>query len=514
MFHKFMLGKWIPLLALALPLHSQIGNLATTDDGSVVLFQSNLRLAGTNDGPQIKVFRWDGTFSIVFSPPTSPGNLFLASAHSPVISGDGKVSGYTLTPECGPSLGCIINPQFRYVVNGTPHTELGLGLISRNGKFAILQGSIVGPTTTRVDLASGERVTITPNGQAFGITDSGDVLLKSPAGLQLGSASITTDTGVVNATVSANGKRVIYSNVNGSDVILRDGSGAELARIASPGSYQVQLSNDGSRGLIQEFMNNTAVRTWWIDLNSPDRHDLGEVRSYGTALSGDGKTAWVVVPDGRLARIKLDTGERFYIGDRLPTLSQLYGARTRGSLNRIRGTGLGDRQDWTLTFSNSDQTLGVPVLEPLDTHLDYQIPWDLPTSLSYSFVALGASGNTFEQVFTMYGTSSVEPQFWTDPDSPRVNGEVVIKVVHGDFRSLVTPENPARPGEGVHVYMTGLGTVVPAQRNFTPAPVVSPDTAAPLTCKLSPVIGSTGIGGPVRVPLARLAPGMVGIYQV
>lgn len=114
----------------------------------------------------------------------------------------------------------------------------------------------------------------------------------------------------------------------------------------------------------------------------------------------------------------------------------------------------------------------------------------------------------------MTGTSTGDPQFWIDPDSPRVNGEPVIKVVHGDFRRLVTAEDPAVPGEGVHVYMTGLGAVVPAQANFTPAPEVSPDTAARLTCRLNPVKDSGGIGGPVRVPLARLAPGMVGIYQV
>ena len=58
---------------LSLPLWAQFDNLVTTDDGSLLLFQSPWRLAGSGDGNLSKIYRWDSHgFSAVFSP-VNPG---------------------------------------------------------------------------------------------------------------------------------------------------------------------------------------------------------------------------------------------------------------------------------------------------------------------------------------------------------------------------------------------------------------------------------------------------------
>ena len=84
---KCAIGFPVLLMSLARLAFGQIDHLATTDDGSVLLFQSGLRLADTWDGPASKIFRWDGEFSLLFDPPSSPADLRPGGATSPVISG-------------------------------------------------------------------------------------------------------------------------------------------------------------------------------------------------------------------------------------------------------------------------------------------------------------------------------------------------------------------------------------------------------------------------------------------
>src|ERR1044071_7911868 len=81
-------------------LQAQFDNLETTDDGSSLLFQSTWRLAGSNDGSLLKIFRWDAKgFSAIFSPP-NPGLARPPYESSPFLSGDGKISGFIVYPGC------------------------------------------------------------------------------------------------------------------------------------------------------------------------------------------------------------------------------------------------------------------------------------------------------------------------------------------------------------------------------------------------------------------------------
>ena len=74
--------------------------------------------------------------------------------------------------------------------------------------------------------------------------------------------------------------------------------------------------------------------------------------------------------------------------------------------------------------------------------------------------------------------------------------------------SLVTPANPARFGETVTVYLTGLGAVTPA---------VADGTGAPSKPPLAVAVNQIGIfveGVKATVTYAGLAPGFVGLYQI
>ena len=80
-------------------------------------------------------------------------------------------------------------------------------------------------------------------------------------------------------------------------------------------------------------------------------------------------------------------------------------------------------------------------------------------------------------------------------------------VQHNADYSLVTPSNPAQPGEYLIVYLSGLGAVSPA---------VSDGAAAPLNpLSWSANTFTVFIGGqPVTPVYAGLAPGLVGLYQL
>jgi uncharacterized protein (TIGR03437 family) len=100
----------------------------------------------------------------------------------------------------------------------------------------------------------------------------------------------------------------------------------------------------------------------------------------------------------------------------------------------------------------------------------------------------------------------------TQPAAPGVftmdaSGQGAAAVLHHSTQLPVTDQNPARPGDFVQIYATGLGAVAPAVASGQAAPV-SPPAATTLTTTAT--IG--GVAAPVS--FSGLAPGFAGLYQV
>jgi len=513
-------------LLCAVPGVAQISNLVTTDDGGVLLFESNIRLSGTALGPQSKILRWDGAFSLVFAPRAFPSDIAYDYATGPAISGDGTVYGYAVGSGCF-KIGCIPGPIATYVRNGQTTGAGGEARLSHNGRYALTRDPIrSGPAVYRLDFETGERVPLTDESSrnaVLGITDSGLVLIRTPVGLYLGKPNETSviqaqSDAILDAAVSADGSRVLYSVRIGASIELRDGdrvlaSIVPLATDSFPG-FGIVISNDGARALILESAGNS-MNASWIDFGTRIRSSLGPLRtgSRVATLSGDGRVVWMVEPDGHLARLSLDTGERLRIGDALPEIRSS-SINVRGSLERLRGPFAAPAaDDWSLSITNSEgELLPIPILEATADHLDYQLPWTLPLRFSYFWPALTRSGNSFEQVLPSVQVNEAIPNFWIDPAAPRVNGDPILTAAHEEYRSLVTTDHPGRPGELLHVYLTGLGPVTPPQPDFTAAPKdTEVRTTAPVTCSFN-TLGSGGPRVPAVVRFSGLAPGMVGIY--
>ncbi len=100
----------------------------------------------------------------------------------------------------------------------------------------------------------------------------------------------------------------------------------------------------------------------------------------------------------------------------------------------------------------------------------------------------------------------------TNPDAAFPVPGYDALVIHQDWSAPVTPSNPARPNEILHVYGGGFGPVASHPPTGVPALVnpLSP-TVNPITCGASTVDHSS-----LNVPVlfSGLAPGTVGIYQL
>jgi uncharacterized protein (TIGR03437 family) len=117
-----------------------------------------------------------------------------------------------------------------------------------------------------------------------------------------------------------------------------------------------------------------------------------------------------------------------------------------------------------------------------DDALLLQIPWGF------------AEGETELEV------AGGDPRFDAiSPFTVRAYAPEAVAAVHEDFSALVTPANPARPGEVLHLYALGLGPVDESGRATMPWEWI---WMTPLGDKTAEVV------------YAGLAPGLPGFYQV
>lgn len=129
--------------------------------------------------------------------------------------------------------------------------------------------------------------------------------------------------------------------------------------------------------------------------------------------------------------------------------------------------------------------------------INFQVPYEIAGQTSATVVVTNNGQSSVSIVAPVYAS---QPGIFTSEGSTGI-------VVHSTTNQLVTPANPALPGEVLVAYATSLGPV-------TPAPATG---AAPKSSPLSYLNGSAvvTIGGiPAKVLFAGLTPGFAGLFQV
>jgi uncharacterized protein (TIGR03437 family) len=120
--------------------------------------------------------------------------------------------------------------------------------------------------------------------------------------------------------------------------------------------------------------------------------------------------------------------------------------------------------------------------------IEMQVPWDVPIGDATVVVSVnGTMSNSFDS-------------------SMQTSTPVIFALTHGDG-TAITSGSPAKPGEEIVLYMTGLGAV----DTYPLLGAASP--ALPLSNATVPSQLTFG-GSPLTIVFAGLTPGTAGIYQV
>jgi uncharacterized protein (TIGR03437 family) len=176
-----------------------------------------------------------------------------------------------------------------------------------------------------------------------------------------------------------------------------------------------------------------------------------------------------------------------------------------GALMTIFGTGLASAQ---LTDGTFPTTLGgvrvminsrpAPIYVVSQTQISFVMPW----ATTEGVVEVQVLNN---------GVSSNKVTVWNNPTTPGIftvppGGSGYAAALHANY-NVVTKDNPARPGEVLQVYLTGLGAVSPTVADGAPGPV-NPLSLA--QSDLAVIID----GATATVSYKGLAPQLTGLYQI
>jgi uncharacterized protein (TIGR03437 family) len=153
-----------------------------------------------------------------------------------------------------------------------------------------------------------------------------------------------------------------------------------------------------------------------------------------------------------------------------------------------------------INSSGATVNLAAPIYSVSPGLINAVVPYSAPSDGTFLNISVTNSGTT-SNVATFY-SSLTQPGIFTYP-TPGGVGNGAIE--HANF-SVVTPANPAKPGETVIIYLTGLGAVTPAVGAGTSAP------ANPLSQAQVPSVYIDDIQATVL--FAGLTPGSGGLYQL
>lgn len=197
----------------------------------------------------------------------------------------------------------------------------------------------------------------------------------------------------------------------------------------------------------------------------------------------------VLAPGGLLHNLNPVVGEPLAPG----TVTQIYGDNLAAEAESASAVPL------PTVLSGTEAIIG-PASAPLYFISKMQLTAQLPAELdaNQSYAALVA----VHDAFTLPETVDVVP---VAPGTVAfIDGRLVAQ--HADF-SLVSPENPATPGEALTIYLVGMGATDPAVASGVASP------ADPLAyAKVKPVV--TVDGQTAELFFWGLTPNGVGLYQI
>ena len=133
-----------------------------------------------------------------------------------------------------------------------------------------------------------------------------------------------------------------------------------------------------------------------------------------------------------------------------------------------------------------------------EDQISFQVPWETPTGPGAATLEILSNGRTVGFIQS--------DSFTEDPGIFMYGGRYAVAARPSDY-SLIGPRNPARPGEVIILYTTGLG---PVSLNIPDGYSAPLDRLAYTVDPFQVVVD----GEQAQVLFSGLAPGFVGLYQI
>jgi len=212
-----------------------------------------------------------------------------------------------------------------------------------------------------------------------------------------------------------------------------------------------------------------------------------------------------LVVGGRRAAVNIDSG--FVNG------ASFLPGWTPGSFGSIFGTGLMEDITGVVAASGPPfpttlrgvsvtiDNVPAPIIAIADTGQGEQINLQVPFELAPGLSRVVLSNNGTETVLEGVRVRETQPGIF----EASVQNGLYAAALHADFR-LVAPADPARPGETILLFLTGLGPLVPDPGTNRPGPI------PPARTSIRPTVLFDG--SPVNDFGGFYAPGLAAAYQI
>uniref|UniRef100_Q01SN5 WD40 domain protein beta Propeller n=1 Tax=Solibacter usitatus (strain Ellin6076) TaxID=234267 RepID=Q01SN5_SOLUE len=511
--------QWAPkvflLATVAARAQAQFAGLSSTDDGKELYFASPLRQRGTDQFLWSKIFRLDSggvalVAEVARSSPAPPTNAYVLDA--PQVSGDGRLLLYTGTLNCGCCSSCFLSEQHSTTLLDTTTGQSAVAgpnaRMSRNGRYLASYSSrnVTRPVFDLLDRASSATLfhdSIAP--ATVSIASDGTTALTVNQSLQLisrGSRTTLIGSNVIAVAIDDGAAKVVYETQAPRRLFVRDLKSAQIQPLGPEDrdSFQATLSADGQWVAWLSALDATP-QVFFGRLDGSSEKQLTAVSAgiLEATLSGDAKTVFAVAADGEMLRIDTATGGTTTLIGPTPTIGSVQTA-SPGSLTSVKVSGV-DASSVSLSISG----LTAPILQRSANQIVFQVPWEVP--LTANAVTNPQGGEPyFEDSAPLLLQEFVPEAIVLAPQEPVTFTQPIA--IHSDWGSLVTDEQPAAPGETVHIYLTGGGPVNPPVATGSAAP------RTPLSPITTPVTVSASDQQPLSVPFFGLAPGLIGVWQM
>jgi uncharacterized protein (TIGR03437 family) len=514
------------LALLAIPGFGQLRDLFTTSSGDQVLFVSEMRQSGSDQLLTPKIFAAgpDGVRLVKqIAREGGPGFSNHYRLYQPVASEGLRRIAWSALRECAGGSSCFLNEQSVGTLRREDGSETfhgGRAVISRNGRY-LFEHSSVNPIlyrAARIDLETGARVDLSSGvsraGRSRAVVASNGFVLLTGFPLQVwtpaGPISITSETYRA-AVMDDAGATVIYETAEPRRLFVVRWNEQRRWQLG-PGdrdSFGASISDDGSRvayltrlGDVTQVIVSGVDGANWKQLTA-EPEGIAEV-----ALSGDGATVWAATMRGGLLKIDVATGATTEVIAAPPRITRHLGSLVPVSYNVIEGVDLIGADPVAVLVDRRETRL----LTASPGRIEFQVPWETevpgsdPVRAADAILSIrGGATGVFEAARAV-SLANVAPRAF--PLTAESDSSLPLIAIHEDWSGLVTGDSPARPGEIVHLYVSGLGPVDPR--------VATGERAGPRHPAVLPFRWVyTDVGThPLEVLYAGLAPGLVGVYQI